>query len=526
MGWGEPNRRSVARTIGTTAPVQDDEGMAPPSAAPEDVGPAAERSSPSAPDVPHGGMTDGSPHRGHGAHDGTTEGGEATTGQLRSARSLLAEVVRAPVAARTWREYLHLAAAAPVALTAFVTLTTFAGFGLLLSLSLVGVPLLALGVLGAREYGAIPRALARELLGEHVEAPRRRRPRRPGFFPWLRASLGDIDGWRAIAYVVVAFPVTLAGASAVALVLAIAVVMLTYPVYWQLIDTAQTGPDGVVHDSAMQFGEFYIETWPRALAVAAIGLVVMFVVPWLARLFTTLDRLLVRGLLGPSRITSRIDDLEVTRAHAVDDSAATLRRIERDLHDGTQARLVALAMHLDMARQRLAGDPVDPAVAADPADPDVVRARELLDQAHHNATEAITELREVTRSIHPPALDRGLDDALTTLAARSGVPAEVATRLSVRPSPAIETITYFCAAELLTNVAKHSGARAASVDVFDHDGLLRLRVTDDGTGGARVVAGSGLAGLAERLRTVDGRLHLTSPEGGPTMVTVELPVTA
>jgi hypothetical protein len=314
---------------------------------------------------------------------GSTGGGEATSGQLRSAGSLLAEIARAPVAARTWREYLHLAAAAPVALTAFVTLATFAWFGLLLSLSLVGIPLLALVVLGAREYGAIPRALARDLLGEHVKAPRRRRPRRAGFLPWLRASLGDIDGWRAVAYVVVAFPVTMAGASVVALALAIAVVMLTYPVYWQLLDTVQTGPDGVVHNSAMQFGELYIETWPRALAVAAIGLAVMFVVPWLARLFTTLDRLLVRGLLGPSRIIRRIDDLEVTRAHAVDDSAATLRRIERDLHDGTQARLVALAMHLDMAKQRL-GHAAPGADAVD--DPDVSRACELLDHAHRNAT--------------------------------------------------------------------------------------------------------------------------------------------
>jgi signal transduction histidine kinase len=154
----------------------------------------------------------------------------------------------------------------------------------------------------------------------------------------------------------------------------------------------------------------------------------------------------------------------------------------------------------------------------------VARTRELLDQAHRNATEAIAELREVTRSIHPPALDRGLDEALATLAARSGVPARVETRLAVRPSPAIETIAYYCVAELLTNVAKHSGARHATVEVEGDERTLRLLVADDGRGGARLVAGGGLAGLAERVRTVDGRLSLSSPAGGPSVAIVELPL--
>ena len=435
-------------------------------------------------------------------------------------RSLTATLLRVPIDPRTWRAYVYLVVAAPISLAAFVTLAVATFFGALLAFVLVGVVLFALVVLGAREYGVLPRALARELLGVHVEAPRRRTPRRTGFFAWLQASLGDLDGWRAIAFVVASFPVTVVGAWVVAVTTGMALSLLTYPLYWHLFNPTQTDQNGVVRDSAMQFGELYIDTWPRALAISAIGLAAMFVVPWFARGFAMLDGLLVRWLLGPTRISERVEDLEATRAHAVDDSAATLRRIERDLHDGTQARLVALAMQLDMAKERLAtGD-------ATVADADVARARELLDEAHRNATGAITELRDVTRSIHPPALDRGLDEALATLAARSGVPARVEARLSVRPSPAIETIAYYCVAELLTNVAKHSGATRASVSVAARDGVLTVRVHDDGHGGARVVAAGGLAGLHDRVRTVDGRLTLSSPPGGPTVATVDLPVGA
>ena len=156
----------------------------------------------------------------------------------------------------------------------------------------------------------------------------------------------------------------------------------------------------------------------------------------------------------------------------------------------------------------------------------VGRARTLVERAHRDATEAITELREVTRSIHPPALDRGLDEALATLTSRSAVPCRLTTDLPVRPSPAVETIAYHCVAELLTNVAKHSGASRATVAVAVDGGVLHLRVTDDGAGGARLVPGHGLAGLADRVRTVDGWLTLSSPAGGPTEVAIGLPVRA
>ena len=213
----------------------------------------------------------------------------------------------------------------------------------------------------------------------------------------------------------------------------------------------------------------------------------------------------------------RVRELEESRASLVEDSAARLRRIERDLHDGAQAQMVAVAMKLGLAREKLGG------MIDGPAHADLERVLDLVDAAHRGAKEAITELRDLARGIHPPVLDHGLGTALTTLAARSDPPVELAVDLPERPSAAIETIAYFCAAELLTNVAKHSGARHATLEVVHVPGPLRVRVSDDGSGGACLEAHGGLAGLAERVKTVDGGLQISSPPGGPTVVTVELP---
>jgi signal transduction histidine kinase len=154
---------------------------------------------------------------------------------------------------------------------------------------------------------------------------------------------------------------------------------------------------------------------------------------------------------------------------------------------------------------------------------DLDRVLELVAGAHSGAKEAITELRDLARGIHPPVLDQGLGAALTTLAARSDLPVELVIDLPERPSAAIETIAYFCAAELLANAAKHSSARQATLEAVHVPGQLRLQVSDDGTGGARVGARGGLAGLTERVQAVDGRLQISSPPGGPTVVAVELP---
>ncbi len=213
----------------------------------------------------------------------------------------------------------------------------------------------------------------------------------------------------------------------------------------------------------------------------------------------------------------RVRELEQSRTRVVDDSAARLRQIERDLHDGAQAQMVAVAMKLGLATKKLGG------MTDGTGQTDLDRVLELVAAAHLGAKEAVAELRDLARGIHPPVLDQGLGTALTTLAARSDLPVELVVDLPGRPSAAIETIAYFCAAELLANAAKHSSARHARLEVAHVPGLLRLRVCDDGCGGARIEARGGLAGLADRLGTVAGRLQVTSPPGGPTMVAVELP---
>ena len=203
----------------------------------------------------------------------------------------------------------------------------------------------------------------------------------------------------------------------------------------------------------------------------------------------------------------------------MEDSAAALRRVERDLHDGAQMRLAALAMNLGMAREKLSDD--------DAARPDDATVRELLDAAHRNAVDALADLRDLARGIHPPALDNGLPSALATLAASSAIPASVTTEIGDRPAPAIETIAYFCAAELIANATKHSYANQIKINIYtERTGVLRLEVADDGIGGADAAHGSGLAGLAQRVSTVDGRIDVSSPPGGPTTVSVELPLKA
>jgi signal transduction histidine kinase len=216
-------------------------------------------------------------------------------------------------------------------------------------------------------------------------------------------------------------------------------------------------------------------------------------------------------------LPQRVRELEQSRARVVDDSAARLRRIERDLHDGAQAQMVAVAMKLGLATKKLGG------MVDGTGQTDLDRVLELVAAAHRGAKEAITELRDLARGIHPPVLDQGLGSALASLAARGDVPVELVVDLPERPSAAIETIAYFCAAELLANVAKHSGARHATLQVAHVSGLLRLRVCDNGSGGARIEDRGGLAGLAERVGSVDGRLQVSSPPGGPTVVAVELP---
>jgi signal transduction histidine kinase len=402
----------------------------------------------------------------------------------------------------------------------FIAVTVTVGFGMSLSFAgmLLGLPLLMVALLGARQLGAVHRRLAGRLLGVQVEPPPPLRPQ-PGAFGRARAVLTDPVGWRACAYLLLKLPLAVLGAIITAYLL-FALPYLTFPIWWEILHVNHV----VLHvpgwlmwwkpDPLVLVGS--VHTLAATFALVPVGAAMLLYCPWWLRGFNTVEVKLIARLLGPP-LGHRVRELEQTRAHAVDDSAARLRRIERDLHDGAQAQMVAVAMKLGLAREKLGG------TVTGITEADMERALELVDAAHRSAKEAITELRDLARGIHPPVLDHGLGTALTTLAARSDVPVELVIDLPERPSAAIETIAYFCAAELLTNVTKHSGARHATLEAVHVGGLLRVRVSDDGIGGARVEAHGGLAGLDERVRTVDGRLQVSSPLHGPTVVTVELP---
>jgi signal transduction histidine kinase len=450
--------------------------------------------------------------RSHGTVQETNQAGRPRHGRRAPARFLAAQLGR-----RSWAELAYALAGLPLGLFGFAFTVVTLVYGVALSFTFVGLPLLAVSSIGARWLGVADRAVARGLLGMRIGEPARL-VRRPGFFGWLRSQLTDVVAWRARVYLVLRFPVAVAS-FIVAVAFWVGGIGYTLaPLGWVLgLDHVITRPVGGQPHNGVEYGGFAFDTWPRMWLLFAQGVVFLLLAPWVVRAVLALDRRLIRGLLGPVSLAERVHDLEASRARAVDDSAARLRSIERDLHDGAQAQLVAVAMKLGLAKEKLGGG------QDNTAEPDVKRALELVDTAHRTAREAINELRDLARGIHPPVLDRGLGTALSTLAARSAVPVELVVDVPERPSPSIETIAYFCAAELLANVAKHSGATRATVEAVHVPGLLRLRVGDDGHGGASQEGGSGLRGLAERVRTVDGRMEVSSPPGGPTVVTVELP---
>jgi len=422
-----------------------------------------------------------------------------------------------PFRKRSWAELAFFLCSSALTGVAVFGLGAFGIVGLALTVVLVGVVILAGGLRAARGLGRWQRTLARRVLGEEISEPRPLNAR-PGFFGWLRASFGDWAAWRAVGYFVAKVPLTIFGVWFALSVWVEALFRIASPL------TGGNGPAG--------FGVFSRLIGPGGnggpaprlathVAVFLTGVLLLLVAPWTMRLVVYLDRLMMHFFLGPGASVSRLRSLEESRSKTLDAATETLRRIERDLHDGTQAQLVALAMRLGQAKEKLDRLP------ADDEGSDIAAVRRLVDEAHRGAKEAIADLRDLARGIHPPALDTGLENALATLAARSPVPTEVTVAIQTRPSPAIEAIGYFCAAELLANVAQHAQASQAMLTCAQHGPWLRVVVRDDGRGGAAVnkngASSSGLAGLADRVSAVDGHLSIASPVGGPTAVTVDLP---
>ena len=431
-------------------------------------------------------------------------------------------ILRAPLTRRTLHELLYcglggLAGVAGFCLTLVLLITGFTVSASIIG-TVIGLLLLTVALRVSRRLGSLHRRLLKRFLGHQVEAPPRFQPG-SGVLGRLDRRLRDRAAWRGVWYSLIKLPV--AAVQIYAIVLTVfGLVDLSYPVDWILFRRHSGGNLSplVAVVPAPFGGQLKIYSWPGTFPAAIAGAACVVAAAWLARGINAADRSLIRGLLGPSSMAERVSELERTRTLAVEDSAAALRRVERDLHDGAQMRLAALAMNLGMAREKLGEDDEQPEAAT---------VRELIDAAHRNAVDALADLRDLARGIHPPVLDNGLASALATLAASSAIPASVTADIGPRPAPAIETIAYFCAAELMANATKHSYANQIKIKIYtERTGVLRLEVSDDGIGGADAARGSGLAGLAQRVSTVDGRIDMVSPAGGPTTVAVELPLRA
>ncbi|HXQ60114.1 MAG TPA: sensor domain-containing protein [Acidimicrobiales bacterium] len=424
-----------------------------------------------------------------------------------------------PFARRSWSELLFFVLSSLLAVVGFAFIAFTMLSGVALAITFIGLVVIAGSLRGARGIGGFHRNLARSFLDEHIEEPEPFAAR-PGFFGWLQSALRDTVGWRAVAYSVVKIPLSAFGVWFAFSVWVDAFFCLVYPLWGH---GATRPPEFGVFLNLFQPGYLSVgdSGFFHGLFIFVTGVILVFVAPWTMRAVVYVDRRLMRVLLAPDAMTARVRSLEHARAQTLDTSAATLRRIERDLHDGTQAQLVAVAMRLGQAKEKL---------AEEGGGLDLDQVRRLVDDAHRGAKEAIVELRDLARGIHPPALDIGLEGALSTLAARSTVPSEVTVVLTDRPTPAIEAIAYFCVAELMANIVQHAHASRASISCVQQGGWLRIVVRDDGQGGAQLAlvgsACSGLSGLTDRVHAVDGRLHITSPAGGPTVITIDLPLHA
>jgi len=384
------------------------------------------------------------------------------------------------------------------------------GSVLCLSLALLSLGLIPIGagivttpyvLAWVRTYANRRRVLAAEWGG--VRIPPAYRPLPQGANPWTRTfgMLGDPATWRDLRWLVVDMTAGFVTALLPAM-------LLLYPLQGFAL---ALGLWRVLGDGYW-YGFVPVDDQTSALGAGVLALVLLFFAHFFARRLLDAHFRLTRAVLGSNQaeLAERVRVLTETRRDAVDTSAAELRRIERDLHDGAQARLVAVGMDLGTIEALLDKDPA--------------KAKELIARTRRSSVEALSELRELVRGIHPPVLaERGLGDAVRALALRLPVATEVNVELPGRADAPVESAAYFAVSEVLANAVKHSGADRVWVDVHHADGHLRVTVTDNGRGGAVVGAGSGLTGVERRLGTFDGVLAVSSPAGGPTMVTMEIP---
>jgi len=406
---------------------------------------------------------------------------------------------------RLFRAAAHVALGLPVGIITFVfTVVMFSLAVGLMPAFLLGVPVAWLGLMVTRGLGKMERSRAAAFNGPIADPV----PplTRPTWLGRLGERLRTKSRWREIAHNLAMLPIGAIGYALTAAAWCGSAAMIALPAYV-----------GRLPGDSAKFYFFELRAdsdsggpWMAAL-VGVVG--VLFVAPWLTIGTAMTQWSIANGLLGPTdeeRLAAQVTRLETSRTAAVDSAAAERRRIERDLHDGAQQRLVALAAELGAARAKLDDDPV--------------AGREMVAAAHEEAKAALQEIRDLVRGIHPVILeDRGLDAALSAVVARSPVPVTLDVQVAERPPEAVESAAYFVVAEALTNVARHSQATRANVSIARAGDRLVVEIRDNGRGGADASEGTGLQGLRDRVAGLGGSMYVISPEGGPTTVSVELP---
>jgi signal transduction histidine kinase len=411
---------------------------------------------------------------------------------------------------RPWRERTTWWALVHVLLDVMIGTLTFTVVVTLLALSVsllitfpLALPFAWLLFWSAHLIGNVERSRHAALLGEVLADPV---PplQSEGWFARLRERARSKPRWREIAYALLRLPLGVLTSVLAQLVWCGSAALVILPLYVSHL------PGGTA-----KFALFEVGSGAPALLATLVGVVGLVVAaPWLTLLLARLDVAAARLLLSRGRadeIDERVTRLETSRAAAVDSAESERRRIERDLHDGAQQRLVALAMDLGAARERLESDPEG--------------GRALVAEAHEEAKAALRELRDLVRGIHPVILeDRGLDAALSAVVARVPIPVTLQIEVADRPSPAIESAAYFIVTEALTNVTRHARATEAHVAIVRATDRLVIEVRDDGVGGADADRGTGLAGLRTRVAALGGTLDVISPEGGPTTLLATLPL--
>jgi len=443
----------------------------------------------------------------------TPDAGDPSAGVFAFARrgpNPIRAFVLSPIHPATWYANGAILLGLFVGVFGAFAVLSLASAGLSVLLAGIGVVLVAAAIEGSRIVARIDRW--RVFAGEPARPPAH--PYRPvrgaGIVGALRALFMDESRWRDVVYTAINLPLVVIEFVVVLVIWAVSLFLLTTPIWYD-------APAAPSLDLGPLSGHDPLPILLRAVS----GLALLPVAASLSQLVIALHRGVVAGLLCTSEareLRRQVEVLRRSRSDVIDAEATELHRIERDLHDGAQQRLVALTIDLGLASERLDADPA--------------AAKQLILEGQEQAREALAEIRQLVRGIAPAILlDRGLVPALESLIGRGPVPTTISSELATgaRFGPAVERAAYFVVSEALANVAKHSGATRCEVRCrVEADGpaarRLIVEVWDDGAGGAHVETGGGLAGLASRVEAVDGRFSISSPEGGPTLVRAEIPL--